>query len=861
MNNEQAWVILKFGGVSVSSAGNWRVIASLVEQRLESGEKPLVVQSALAGVSDGIAAWVRHPLSHSAEELITDFEARHRELAAALDIGWPEECEALLSEFRRRVTGGYLIGDVSPALQAEILAHGELLASRIGHAYLTKQNLPVRWADARELLTAVKESGRGESAQYLSAVCDYAPDDTLQARLGDEQCAILTQGFIAKNAAGKTVVLGRGGSDTSAAYLATRLSARRLEIWTDVPGMFSANPRLIPTARLLKKLGYGEAQEIATTGAKVLHPRSLEPVRRYRIPLSVHCTSEPELPGTEIGAATDDQSARVKAVSLRAGITLVSMETMGMWQQVGFLADAFGVFKKHGLSVDSVSTSETNVTVSLDREGNPDLVNVLPRVAEDLSEVCTVKVIENCAALSLVGRHIRAILHELAPALEIFAERRVHLVCQAASDLNLTFIVDESDAERLAQQLHGLLIKQGVEDAVLGPTWQQLHKPGGQAVSSEAPPWWAQKRDDLLALSGRGPLYVYDGDTIDSSVDALSRLNAVDRLYYAIKANDNEDILRRMADRGLGFECVSRGELEHIFNLFPEIDPEKILFTPNFAPHGEYIFALEKGVNVTLDNLGLIHAFPDAFSGRQVLVRVDPGRGRGHHQHVRTAGASSKFGVPLDDMRELTAAAAKHDIEITGLHAHAGSGILDSKHWFNHAALLAEVAAAIPGVRYLNLGGGLGVPEKPGDQTLDIEAMNAHLTGFKQLNPQYELWLEPGRYAVAGAGALLVQVTQTKTKQGIRYVGVNAGMNALIRPALYGAYHDIVNLSRLKDEPAPAVTNIVGPICESGDILGTERLLPECRENDVLLVANAGAYGAVMSSRYNRRATLAEVMI
>ncbi len=163
-------------------------------------------------------------------------------------------------------------------------------------------------------------------------------------------------------------------------------------------------------------------------------------------------------------------------------------------------------------------------------------------------------------------------------------------------------------------------------------------------------------------------------------------------------------------------------------------------------------------------------------------------------------------------------------------------------------------------MRYVDVGGGLGVPEKSGQRALEMPALDRALQHVKEGCGDRELWLEPGRYVVAQAGVLLTKVTQTKGKGEMQYVGVGAGMHTLIRPALYGAYHDIVNLSRL-GKPANEVMTVVGPICETGDRLGSDRLLPAAKENDVLLIANAGAYGYVMSSRYNLREPAEEVMI
>src|SRR5690606_19405679 len=288
------------------------------------------------------------------------------------------------------------------------------------------------------------------------------------------------QGFIASDEAGDTVLLGRGGSDTSASYIAAKLQARRLEIWTDVPGMFSANPRSVPTARLLQALEYDEAQEIASSGAKVLHPRCIMPVKQYGIPLYVHATQTPDLQGTVITTHGGTLAAQVKAVTIKKNITLVQMETVGMWHSVGFLADAFSVFKNHGLSIDLVSTAETSVTVSLDPAANGIDKAALEALTEDLSKLCRVPVIGPCAAGSLVGRNIRAILHRLGDALELFEEQKIYLVTQAANDLNITFVIDEAQGDRLVARLHEIAIRKMTADRVLGPTWEELYGPAGK---------------------------------------------------------------------------------------------------------------------------------------------------------------------------------------------------------------------------------------------------------------------------------------------------------------------------------------------------------------------------------------------
>jgi bifunctional diaminopimelate decarboxylase / aspartate kinase len=858
---ECTWVVLKFGGTSVSTLARWETITRIVRERLAEGLRPLVVCSALSGISNALDRLFSEAIAGRSKAALEGIRRPHLELGQAMGLDAQSLLQPYFEELERISLGAALLGEATPRLQARVMAMGELMATTLGAAFLNLQGLRTRWWDVRELLEAVEENHANEARRYLSATCAYAPDPSLQERLAAEPSdVILTQGFIARNRRGETVLLGRGGSDTSAAYLAAKLQAQRLEIWTDVPGMFTANPRQIPSARLLRHLDYDEAQELATTGAKVLHPRCLEPVRAYRIPLHVKSTDHPELEGTVVSADAPDVGPRVKAISCKTGITLVSMDTVGMWQQVGFLADVFAVFKRHGLSIDLVATSETNVTVSLDPQANALGPAQLEALLRDLSAYCQARAIGPCAVVSLVGRHIRALLDQLAPAFEVLGEHRIYLISQAASDLNFSFVVDEDQVERLVRRLHAELFGRVEADALFGPSWRELFAPSQPVISTL--PWWHRRREELLKVAAQNaPCYVYDEGTLHAQLEALRTVSAVDRVFYALKANDHPDVLRTFYEAGLGFECVSPGELAHLRRLFPSLAPERVLFTPNFAAAEEYQEAFAQGVLVTLDNVQALEAWPELFRGRAMLVRFDPGRGAGHHRYVRTAGAQSKFGVAPADAERLRALADQLHLHIIGLHAHVGSGILQPETWAETALFLAELAEAyFPEVRYLDLGGGLGVPERTGAPGLDLAALETRLQRFKAAHPRYELWLEPGRFLVAEAGVLLARVTQVKTKNGARYIGLETGMNSLIRPALYGAYHEIVNLSRLAD-PATQTVDIVGPICETGDVLGYSRRLPETYVGDVLLIAQAGAYGAVMSSHYNRRQPACEVFL
>jgi diaminopimelate decarboxylase/aspartate kinase len=853
------WLVLKFGGTSVSSLSNWTNIARVTAERRAGGARVLIVHSALAGITDRLERLLDAAAAQASEEELRLIAERHRRLAEELGVPFPAEAERLLEDLRGIAAGVALVREVSERTRARVLATGELLVTPIGLRFLASRGLSAEAVDARTLLRAERQAGSAR-AGVLSAVCGFAPDGALRTRLEQGAPVKITQGFIASDEEGQTVLLGRGGSDTSAAYLAAKLSARRLEIWTDVPGMFSANPRATPTARLLRTLHYDEAQEIATSGAKVLHPRCILPARQYGIPLHVYATQVPDLEGTVLTAEGGDGNAQVKAVCTKKGLTLVSLESPGMWHQVGFLADAFQVFKQHGMSVDLVSTSETNVTVSLDPSANTlDNTRVADLVA-DLGRLCRVQVIGPCASVSLVGRNIRAILHQLGGAFEFFEEQKIYLVSQAANDLNFTFVVDENQGDRLVGQLHELLIRPVAGDKVLGPTWQQLFSQA-PAASAAAVPWWRARRAVLLAALGeRDAAFLYDLEVARAAARALRALGSLARVHYSMKANPHPQLLRALHAEGVELECVSRGEVERVLELFPDIERQRILYTPNFAAQAEYAWALASGVRVTVDNSWILATWRGLFADREIFVRIDTGVGRGHHTHVRTAGSRSKFGVPIAELPELAQLAQQCGAHVIGLQAHVGSGIFDITSWEHTARLLAAAACNFPAVRVIDIGGGLGVPERTEQPGVDLAGLDTLLTAVRAEHPQLDFWLEPGRYLVAAAGVLLARVTQLKFKGGVRFIGIASGMNSLIRPALYGAYHEIVNLTRL-DEPATELVSIVGPICESADVLGHDRLLPPTREGDVLLITNAGAYGRTMSSHYNLRPPAEELFL
>ncbi len=857
-------LVLKFGGTSVSKRSNWDNIATIVRERLNRVDKVMIVCSALTGISTKLENLTLAAAKGDYQEKLFEIKKIHQDMCDELGIDFQEVLGASFFEFEKLLCGVAILSDAGPKNWARILSFGEIFSTILGSAFLKKQQVSNAWLDIREHMLASEYETGSLKKRYLEALCECDSDEVLKKKLEQhKEKVFITQGFIARNSLGETVLLGRGGSDVSASYLAAKLQSPWLEIWTDVPGMFSANPKAIPQARLLKELSYDEAQEIASTGAKVLHPRCIAPVQVHKIPLHVYSTERPDLLGTIISDRVNS-APRVKAISLGLGTTVISMNTLGMWQQVGFLANAFSCFKKWGLSINQVSTAETNVTVALDTKTNHMDKEVLDGLLQDLSEYCQVDVITGCATVALVGKSIRHILHELAPAFKTFEEHKIYMLSQSSTDLNLTCVVEEAQAERLSKELHQFFFKEEMSDPTFGPMWSEIFQVDERNHPSFINDWWKDKREFLLKNFEKveaTPAYAYSREEVSKACERLNTIKNVDRFLYAVKANNNEILLKEIEKHAFGFECVSLEEVMHILKLFPQIDRKRVLFTPNFAPRREYEKAFELGVHVTLDGIYPLEAWPTLFSNKELFVRVDLGIGRGHHRFVCTAGNESKFGVPLHQISYFKELASKHKVKVLGLHAHAGSGILTSKNWFEMGQALLALVDDFPELRYIDLGGGLGVPYKRGDRFLDLAHVSKSLDLLMEKKGKIEFWMEPGRYLVADAGVLLAKVTQIKPKGEQFYIGIEAGMNSLIRPALYGAYHEIVNLSKLHD-PCDMVCNIVGPICESGDVLGTTRKLPSTtKEGDLILIATAGAYGKVMGSHYTMRAPAQEVIL
>lgn len=847
---------MKFGGTSVADAATWDQLANRL-RLLRSTHRVCVVASAISQVSNLLSRALQSALVAEHRKVVDEIWDKHLALAKKLELSDEDTAPAwqLLKDLQRLLEGVALTKEASPKLEARVMSMGELASTYLGCAALKRRGIHVIRLDARDLLVSTERPHTAPEHRWLEAeVTPRTGLDVVDPLAKDADC-VITQGFIARTPAGDTCLLGRGGSDTSGALFGALFDAERIEIWTDVHGMFTADPRQVPSARLIRSIGYREAQELAAMGAKVLHPRAIQPAQWAQIPLEIRNTQAPEASGTLISSAADEEAENpaVMAVVQRSGVTLITIQTMDMWGTHGFLGRVFTPFAELGISVDLVATSQAAVSVTLDRlpggvEGAQ--FNELLRRLEQLGSV---QVVHPTAVVSIVGRRIRTVLHELGPAFQVFREHSIHLVSESSEDLNFSFVVDENDAAKLVTRLHDRLVPAQGAEPLFGASWNRLTRNERPVSEYIGPRWWRDKKPTLLDLARSGtPQFVYDLDTVCARAKALkTQLKSLDAIFYATKANSHPEILKVISREGLGIECVSAPEIQHVRAHLGKDVP--ILFTPNFCPVDEYRLAFEAGAEVTIDGPHILEQAPDVFRGHSIALRLDPGQGLGHHEKVRTAGAHAKFGQSLTDAQQVIDIATKLDVKVVGLHAHVGSGIHDPEAWARTGRILAQIQPLFTDLVWLNVGGGLGVVERPAQSPLSLDKVEQSLSALKaELPSELQLRMEPGRYVVSEAGVLLAPVTQVRHKGAVRFIGIATGMNSLIRPSLYGAWHGIHNLSRLEETPS-GHAHVVGPICETGDILGRDRLMPPTEPGDIILIENCGAYGRVMSSSYNLR--------
>ncbi len=454
---------VKFGGTSVASAERWGSIARIVERHRAVGHRVLVVCSALATVTNRLealaAARGAAPGLH-----IEPLRALHLALGRALGTDAARVLEDELAGLEVRAAAA---GDARG--RAELMAQGELMSSKLGAAHLRERLGDVAWLDAREVLSAL--DGSDDANAYLSARCSPAFDQRARDHLDAlEATVVVTQGFIARRSDGRTALLGRGGSDASAAYLAAAIGASAVEIWSDVPGLFTADPRAISGARLLRRLSYEEAESLGALGAKVLHPRSIEPARAAGLPIRLGWTAHTDVAGTRILGSRQPRGA--KAIVSRRDLALFTLWRAPSWQPVGFMADVAARFAAHGVSMDLIASSPSQIRATVDLAAFPG--SDIDALAAELMTVASTRLMRQVACVSIAGEGVARDLARSGRGAAVFAECPIHLVSHAASGAHVSVVIDERDASGLVSALHERLVAPREDDATFGPAWSTL---------------------------------------------------------------------------------------------------------------------------------------------------------------------------------------------------------------------------------------------------------------------------------------------------------------------------------------------------------------------------------------------------
>ena len=446
---------MKFGGTSVEDPAAISRTASIVAGRVAQGKQPVVVVSALAKVTDQLlraASAAAVGDRTGALAISSRLRARHRDTAVALVkdsatlVSLIDEKFDSLDEILRGLAA---ILELTPRISDLIVSYGERISSRIVAEAFQERGIAAVHVDAREIVIT--------DSQFQKAV---PQDDLIEKRAAEKLRPLVDQGkvpvmggFIGSNEAGLTTTLGRGGSDFTGALIGGALSAEAIEIWTDVDGIMTTDPRICPDALRVKVISFEEAAELAYFGAKVLHPATILPAVKKNIPVLVLNSRNPTNEGTRIISLAPHCSSPFKSIALKKKLSIIDVVASRMLMTHGYLKEIFAIFDKYKCPVDMVSTSEVSVSLTVDSNEK------LPAIAADLSQLADVKYEGKKALICLVGEDIRGQNGIAAQVFNAVRHINVRMISQGASEINMSFMIDEDDAEEAVRSLHAAFFK------------------------------------------------------------------------------------------------------------------------------------------------------------------------------------------------------------------------------------------------------------------------------------------------------------------------------------------------------------------------------------------------------------------
>jgi aspartate kinase len=451
-------LVMKFGGTSVEDAAAINRTASIVGGRVAAGKQPVVVVSAMARVTDLLlraAASAAQGDRTGALAISSRLRARHRDTACAL-IKTPADASALCNLIEQKfdsldeiLRGLAAILELTPRISDLVVSYGERLSSRIIAAAFLERGMNAAHVDARDVIIT---DSQFQKAAPIDALIEKRAAEHLRPLLSDGKIPIMG-GFIASNEDGITTTLGRGGSDFTGALVGGALTADAIEIWTDVDGIMTSDPRVCSDALRVKVISFEEAAELAYFGAKVLHPATILPAVKKSIPVLVLNSKNPANEGTRIVSVAPHCKSPFKSIAVKKKLSIIDVVASRMLMTHGYLKAIFDIFDKHQCPVDMVSTSEVSVSLTVDSNEK------LPLIAADLSKLADVNYEGKKALVCLVGEDIRG---QSGMAAQVFGAIRhvnVRMISQGASEINMSFMIEEDDADEAVRSLHAAFFK------------------------------------------------------------------------------------------------------------------------------------------------------------------------------------------------------------------------------------------------------------------------------------------------------------------------------------------------------------------------------------------------------------------
>ncbi|MGE1158767.1 lysine-sensitive aspartokinase 3 [Pantoea agglomerans] len=443
----QTLIVAKFGGTSVADFEAMNRSADVV---LQDASTRLVVLSASAGITNLLVALAEGQQAPQRAVLLDDISRIQYAIIDRL-----QRPDVIRDEIDRMIENISMLSEAaslatSNALTDELVSHGELMSSLLFVEILRERQVNAEWFDVRKVMRTDDHFGRA-----VPDVQVLAEQATTQLQPRIEQALVITQGFIGSESEGRTTTLGRGGSDYTAALLGEALNAARVDIWTDVPGIYTTDPRVVPTAKRIDEITFEEAAEMATFGAKVLHPATLLPAVRRGIPVFVGSSKDPAAGGTRVCNETRNPPL-FRALALRRKQTLLTLHSLNMLHTFGFLAELFNILARHNVSVDLITTSEVSVALTLDTTGSTSTSASLLTQAllTELSSLCRVEVEEDLALVAIIGNQLSKACGVGKEVFGVLDPFNLRMICYGASSYNLCFLVPGNDAESVVRTLH-----------------------------------------------------------------------------------------------------------------------------------------------------------------------------------------------------------------------------------------------------------------------------------------------------------------------------------------------------------------------------------------------------------------------